>query len=321
MVKVFVHARVLQGMHRDSLTGATKKLFGSSEIIVPIQMALLKCPVADPRFVEAPELPLHRLLPLQSRVVIVKGPLRGQSGTVVRHVVTEGTAAGKRNKSSMRIVDVEFDAQVPEPPFGLSIAASITDQYFSTKDVCKSLGITSNVLGKIIGSLIVNDPVSKNRVDIGLNLKRNGEYQLLGYVRLNGSSSSSPSSSSSSSSSGGRNSASASASKWAMGNVVQLLNASSAFSGDVAERADHVNESAYWEMTVRAVAAVADYKMRFPELFDRLAALPHAMVYEAPQLGFGGGGSSRLSDVSAWLDRLVFRLMPRTPFTTQSLSR
>ena len=51
--------------------------------------------------------------------------------------------------------------------------------YTLSRDVCRALGITPSVLGKIVGVV----PVEPGRLDLGLNLKRNGQYQLSGYIR------------------------------------------------------------------------------------------------------------------------------------------
>ena len=69
--------------------------------------------------------------------------------------------------------------RLQEPPFGHLIAESIGEDYFSSRDCCRSLMISPSVLGKIVGMILVEP----GRMDFGLNLKRNGQYQLLGYVR------------------------------------------------------------------------------------------------------------------------------------------
>ena len=165
---------VLQGMRRDARTGATKKVFGTTEADVPIQLALLSPVVLDRRFLETDELPLEQLMPFGSTVVATLGQLRGLIGRVVgfngRGQVghtADGEADGEtdasggkngapakkgRSKKSVKArtgasgdlakgVDVEFLVPPPEPPFGHAIATSIRDEYFNSKDVCNALQV------------------------------------------------------------------------------------------------------------------------------------------------------------------------------------
>ena len=69
----------------------------------------------------------------------------------------------------------------PEPPFANALANAIRDEFYSTRDICELLNITPSLLGKLVGSVLVhfNDPIhGATKVDIGLDLKRNGAYQL-----------------------------------------------------------------------------------------------------------------------------------------------
>lgn len=204
-VTVRLHVCALQGMKRDVSTGATEKVFGSQKTDIPIQLSLLSCPAPDLRFVPSGEIPMPMLMPIGSEVIALSGAYAGQIGTIVGpYDANEVEGKKPKSKSNPRRVDVRFNPMFPEPPFGYAIAASMKDKYFSSKELCSRLKISPNMLGmgalsccfcflfwvfigfyafvgKIVGSVLVEHGGEK--YDLGLNLKRNGQYQLLGYAR------------------------------------------------------------------------------------------------------------------------------------------
>ena len=231
------------------------------------------------------------------------------------------TATGDKSAADKksRVVDVEFYVLPPEPPFGHASAQSIQEEYFPARDVCRSLGISPSVLGKIVGSIFVEP----GRYDLGLNLKRNGQYQLLGYVRKvsyeNSAAHGEPS-----------NGASAAASKaaaaWGHGDTVQVVGMI-----DSSKQADAA-ESVQWEYSAKALALLFDYKTKFPMLFDNLERLPHQKKYPAHELvppsavlppaeGKPLDPTAGAEVVKEWMKLQPFFAMPRTPLTTVSLSR
>lgn len=76
-------------------------------------------------------------------------------------------------------MDVLVDVRPPEPPFGLVVVQSITTRYVSQQHACQVLGVMPHVFGGVVGSVFVEP----GKLDLGLNLKQNGRYQLLGYSR------------------------------------------------------------------------------------------------------------------------------------------
>jgi 5'-3' exoribonuclease 1 len=295
-VKVRLRVRPLQGLQRDPSTGATKKIYAQSlEADIPIQLVLWQPLVKDERFAEMSELPLDELLPSGVSVVAVAGKLIGCKGTVLRtHSVISGL-------TKRRMVDAEFSLPQPEPPFGYALAKSLSDQFFSSKDLCQLLRISPSVLGKIVGSV----PIKPGRVDLGLNLKKNGEYQLLGYSRrVTGRH--------------GEIGQPGQRKVWQGIDTVQIVGMVDS-SADSSNRAAEA-EGAFWEYSAHAATLLCEFKARFPLLFQKLESLPHCPVYEASDL-LGEQSSSYISAVMEWMKSQTFFSMPRTPFTTESLSR
>jgi hypothetical protein len=79
-------------------------------------------------------------------------------------------------------------------------------------------------------------------------------------------------------------------------------------------------DGATWQYTARAAALIFDYKANFPMLFTQLERLPHQPVYSADAL-FGPGGDKKLEAAQEWMKAQPFFKLPRTPFTTMSLSK
>ena len=328
---VVVRLRVapLQGLQRDPNTGASKKVFSASEEAdVPIQMALWTPPVVDTRFEETAELSLEELMPHDAEVVALTGDLVGYKGRIIGPhgpavEETTVTPANKRGslkqdmkkdqgphntatgKTKKRTVDVEFRITPPEPPFGYSIANSVKEEFYSSKDLCALLQISASVLGKVVGMI----RVEPGRADLGLNLKRNGQYQLLGYSQRVDYSV------------GGGDPAAAQHTHrkvWGGVDTVEIVGmvSNDAAAVDRAAEAD----SAGWQYTARTAALIFDYKTNFPQLFSQLERLPHQPVY-SPDALLGPGGDKKLEAVQEWMKAQPFFKLPRTPFTTLSMSK
>lgn len=307
-----VHVRVrvlsLQGMRRDPSTGATKKVFGTTEADIPLQLVLWKPPVVDTRFQETAELPVHQLFPHGCEVVAVTGQLIGCMGTVIGpHTADDNTSRSSLAKEpsdskGKRVVDVEFQVSPPEPPFGYAITHAIRDEYFSSRDVCAVLGISSNLLGMIVGTLVVDNGM---RIDIGLNLKRNHNYQLLGYVRKVDT---------------GEKESSKSTIVWGgEGQLDSVLIVGSVES----VKHDGEAEAAIWEYSARTIALIIDYMVAFPTLFKALRDISFQKSYRPTEL-FGGSeieANEKLEEVVTWLKAQSFYNMHRTPLSTTMLSK
>jgi hypothetical protein len=195
-------------------------------------------------------------------------------------------------------VDVEFSVPPkPETPFGCVIANSMKDEYFSSKDLCSVLQISPSVLGKIVGAVLLD-----NKLDLGLNLKRNGSYHLMGYSRRveynKPSSELSP------------------RSIWREGDTIRIIGSEQV---DITEAVAE-QENVGWEYSALTANLIHEFRARFPMLFQQLELIPHQKVYTCEQL-FGNNGRSISTEVFNWLKAQPFFKLPRTPFTTHSLSR
>ena len=181
--------------------------------------------------------------------------------------------------------------------FGHVIANAVQDEYFSSRDMCKFCGITPDILGKIVGSVFVEP----GRFDLGLNLKRNGQYQLLGFVRKVET----------------QGQAVPAANVWGVEDKVQITGAASG-NGEESSVADNV--SALWEYSGRAVQLLQEYKQFFPQLFAGLARLQHKPKYTISEL-LGNGGLALVEQIVSWQQGEAFFHMPRTLLSTQTLSK
>lgn len=297
-IDIRLKVRPLQGLKRDAATGASRKVYAKSlEADVPIQLALWTPPVQDTRFQETSEMPVEKLMPYGASVVALVGSLIGCKGTVVGpHTPETKFKNPVKNPLKKKLVDVEFKIPQPEPPFGYSIAQSINDQYYGARDICNLLKISPNVLGKVVGSI----RVEPGRGDLGLNLKRNGVYQMLGYVRR-----ADPS----------NDSNTVHARKvWQGVDTVHIVGVNT--EPTEAEK----SEAVYWEYSSHAASLIAEYKARFPVLFQQLERLPHQPVYTAQDL-LGEKAAAQMAAIMEWMKAQSFFSMPRTPFTTLSLSK
>eukprot|EP00604_Paraphysomonas_vestita_P004311 CAMPEP_0174825532 /NCGR_PEP_ID=MMETSP1107-20130205/42851_1 /TAXON_ID=36770 /ORGANISM="Paraphysomonas vestita, Strain GFlagA" /LENGTH=807 /DNA_ID=CAMNT_0016057237 /DNA_START=2410 /DNA_END=4834 /DNA_ORIENTATION=- len=332
----------LQGMKTDRLTGIRKKVFGETIADIPIQMALWTSPVADARFEERDEImSVDSMFPYGSLVVATEGPLKGMSGTVigphgpltnssnsrVRLSDLQNNNNNNHNNqstsiSSSRVVDVEFTMYPPEPPFGYALNVSVKDEYFSSREICRQLGITPSVLGLICGSLFV-DPV---RMDIGLNLKKNGEYQLLEYARgIVVSNSSSSNNSLPEPGVPGKELKTC----WNSGDTIRIIGSLSPSQENNSNNVDDENNQksssgqTIWEYSEKAVDLIRDYMTAFPILFSRLQSLANQRKYTVHDL-FGLSGveaENELNRLQTWMKSQPFYLLPRSPLTTTSMSK
>lgn len=85
-VELLIKVRLLTSMHRNPTTGAHSRVFANAhtpnEIVVPGQLVLKSHPSPDTRFSETPPLSIKELYPSGSRVVILRGKLKGMVGQV-----------------------------------------------------------------------------------------------------------------------------------------------------------------------------------------------------------------------------------------------
>lgn len=263
-------------------------------------------------------------MPLGCEVVAIKGQLQGVRGRIVGpHTAEESSSTRESLRANgkskeQKVVDVEFSILPPETPFGRAIAESVKEDYFPSRDVCSSLRISPSFLGKIVGMVLVEP----GRHDFGLNLKKNGQYHLLGYVRKVID----PNSNKRNYTNGGESKNEISkppASVWGAGDSVQVV-------GSVNTERLAEAESTQWEYSAKALALLFEYKNRFPLMFERLDQLPHQMKYQATDVFVPSGmqgkdtaayATTAAKEVDEWLKNQSFFNMARTPLTTLSLSK
>lgn len=331
---------VLQGLERNLVTGATKKKYSlTTEADIPIQLVLWNPPVIDTRFEETVAMPVEVLMPYGAEVVAITGDLIGCKGKIIgphkkkssTTTTTTFTASSssttedssnnnvtssrpslkddvKQQKGSKsikeqqrRVVDVEFVVTPPEAPFGYHIATTCKEEMYSSKDICSLLKISPNVLGKIVGVI----KIEPGRIDIGLNLKRNGQYQLLGYCQRVDDTS---------------DGQLKPRQVWCGVDSVEIVGMVSDENASAAVEKTAEADGVYWQYTARAAALIFDYQQSFPMLFNQLQKLPHSFSYSADQL-LGNNGEKKVEAVIEWLKAQPFYKLSRTPFTTTSLSR
>jgi 5'-3' exoribonuclease 1 len=265
----------LQGMSPEAETGALQKVFGVKEAEVPLQMVMWKSPAPDPRFQERGPPPLEESLPLGCSILCLgSGPLRGCKGKVMKHLESGQVA-------------IRVEVRPAEPPFGVNVAASVQETFIPAHDVVNQVGLRPDILGKVLGSLVVNP----GRYDIGLNLKANGRYYTLGYARPR----------------------LRAAAAWTQGDTVQII-------GSIEEEPDRLDaEFAGWELSPKAVRLVQTYMQQFPALFQGLASVPNERTLSATDL-FGPGRERMLEGILQWLETLPSARITRVPLTTTALS-
>jgi 5'-3' exoribonuclease 1 len=347
----------LQGMERDFATGARTKVFGNEEAVVPIQLALWSCPVSsDPRFEETGAMPLKELFPYDVSVLVVGGHYSGYMGRVVgphgpkgskdtaaaatvskdrKSLKSESKAmSATERKNSCYSVDIEFADTGKEPDFGLSIAGAIQDRYFSSRDVCRMTQLSPSVLGQIVGCVLLEGSDGKE-IDIGLNLRRNGQYQLLGYcrrIRDDGEEAanaviaqrawheradtmsiigSSPDELDSAGESVIPQKAAPAAKGGRGGHKGKAIAAA-----PVAHSAPE--EKMYWEYSARCVDLIKSYKQQFGIFFSTLENIGHQRKHSISGL-LGAKGQEVLDEIVSWMKAQPFFAMARTPLATIAL--
>ena len=205
-----------------------------------------------------------------------------------------------KRRSTKRVVDIDFSVPPEaEVPFGYKFANELCDEFYTSKDLCSVLKISPSVLGKIVGSIKL-----ANRMDIGLNLKRNGQYQFSGYTRRVE-----------------YNKPKIGTERrkvWVGSDTIQIVGSDINNSEAAAVEAENCG----WEYTPAAASLIHDYKAKFPGLFSKLEVLPHQPVYACDQL-FGSAGEREGSAeaVMDWMTAQPFFKLPRTPFSTLCLSK
>ena len=173
-IRIRLFLKPLQGMKISPADGSSKKVFGNEEADIPLQTALWKSPAPDPRFVERGPKKLKDLYPPGCRVLLTKGKHKGCVGSVLDVAVDtdDEDSNAKKVITKVRILP-------PEPPFGLAIARSVTESYLSSSEAANVLKLRPQILGKIMGSLLVEP----GRYDLGLNLRYKKEFCVIGYTR------------------------------------------------------------------------------------------------------------------------------------------
>ena len=99
-VKIRLRVCPLQGMRRDPVTGASKKVYGTDEADVPVQLALWSAAAVDPRFQETQSLSVEKLLPYGCEVLGVTGSLKGLRGKIVGPHGPETQEKGQQQRAN-----------------------------------------------------------------------------------------------------------------------------------------------------------------------------------------------------------------------------
>lgn len=276
----------LQGMKTSIQNGSTKKVFGTVEADVPLQMVLWQSPAPDPRFEERGAMTLKDRFPSESSVVLTKGKHRGCVGTVV-----SALDDGK--------VGVKVSVTPPEPPFGLAIARSVQESYIMSGDAAKVLKIHPAIFGKIVGTLYFNP----GRYDIGLNLRYKQDFCTLGYTRRKAP----------------KGQEAPKKKAWGSNDTVLVVgNQRSETPGKNQNgNGNSKSKGIIWEYTPKAIRLVAAYKQQFPKLFAAICRKPNERSYEASILG--ADGDKELKKIREWLDNIETAKMPRTPCSTEAM--
>lgn len=281
-VQIRLKLVTLQGMKVSQVNGSSKKVFGTEEADVPLQMVLWQSPAPDPRFEERSPITLKDRFPTQSRVVLTKGKHRGCIGSVL-------SVVGEK-------VGVKVEVHPPEPPFGLAIARTLQESYISTHDAAKALKMNQAVFAKVTGSLFFRP----GNFDLGLNLKYNRDFCVLGYTRRRNKF--------------GTKSEAKTKKAWGTKDTVFVVG-NQRHDGDESDS----DKNMVWEYTPNAVRLVAAYKQKFPKLFALISKEPYAKKYEARI--FGTNGVKEMTEIRQWLNNIETAKMPRTPSSTDEMPK
>lgn len=273
----------LQGMKSNVKTGATKKVFGTEEADVPLQLCLWQAPAPDPRFVEHGPLTLADRFPPDSKIVLTKGKLRGCTGAVIG-ATNDGKSIG-----------VKVYAVSPEPPFGLAIARSIQESYVSAMDAAKLMKLTNpSIFGRVTSGLFFEP----GRYDIGLNLKYAEGLCVVGYTRKQ------PENNAHKGKNGKKKA-------WSAGDSLLVVGSKRM------EMGNDSRERITWQYTPKAIRLVSLYRQKFPQLFTVLINFPNEKKYTASMLG--PKGEDLLVSIREWLNSIETAKLPRTPITTNAM--
>lgn len=297
MVDVLLKVVPLQGMKKDPVSGAKKKSFGTIEAVVPIQVTLLTPVVTDERFVETNGASVETLYPYGSVVVGINKQFHGVKGRVVGPHTADTPCPDKND----RTVEVEFDLTPPEPNFSQILASSMQDKYYPAHEIARSLGVSGGTLGKIVGAVFCGD---KDRTNIGLDLKRNGQYYLLGFAKAN-------------------DYVDHKAAKpdkvqenvWARSDAITVVGSG------VKEEKEGEEETPRqsWEYSTRALNLLLEYKSLFPSVFNCIQSNPQEKKYAATVL-FKSNTDEQFGRLKDWLAQHPTLKTPRTPLSTSGLS-
>lgn len=276
----------LQGMRTSVMNGSKKKLFGTTEADVPLQMVLLQSPAPDPRFEEKGPMTLKDRFPPSSSVVITRGKYRGFTGKVVSAIDDDK-------------VGIKVKVTPPEPPFGLAIARSIQESYVSFVDAAKVLKLHPTVFGKITGSLYFNP----GRYDLGLNLRYQNDMCVLGYTRRRDILDELK-----------NRSVETKTGAWGSGDTVLVVGNQDTYLSNQSD-----GKGAIWEFTPKAIRVVAAYKQKFPRLFAAISSNSKINERSFDASDLGENGESEMKRIREWLNEVETAKLPRTPCSTVAL--
>ncbi|KAI9909683.1 hypothetical protein PsorP6_015100 [Peronosclerospora sorghi] len=252
-ITTVLHVLPLQGMVSNAKSGAIEKKFGETEALVPVQLTVQNAKLLDARFQETPSLPLTERFPVDSNVLITRGPWQGCTATV------------QSQNEAQSSVTVQVNTIDQEPPFGYVIAQKLTERFFPGHVVAAKLGLSPSALGVLTGSVILK-PMG---VDIGLNLRYRKELLLPGYCRLVTRENSS------------HGAGDEDANIWRRGDIVQIVGSTQKDGNPRGLSAVPAGASSAWEYTERAVELIASYQRAFPDVVRNLSRLTFASTYRA----------------------------------------
>ena len=180
-VYVRVGVRPMVAMRRDPTNGAMARQYADDDDKSiewrPMQLVILDHPAPDVRFEERGPVDVAKVAAPGKQFVYLgdtPGPeAHGCMGTIVQGR-TDPT------DSTKYVCDIELNIPPPEPPFGMLLAKTVKERYFSAKSASTALKVSPSTFGRIVSSFRVGP------FDIGLNLKvkhRSTFLYLPGYAR------------------------------------------------------------------------------------------------------------------------------------------
>ena len=194
----------------------------------------------------------------------------------------------------------------PEPNFAQILSSAMLDKYYPAHEMARALGVSSSVLGKIVGAVYTT---TQDRTSIGLDLKKNGQYYLLGYARAKDN---------------GKDSQQAADKKKQQENVWSRSDAITVVGSSVKAEAEAEVEQEgpkqTWEYSTRTLNLLLEYKSLFPTVFQAIGANPSEKKY-APSALFPKDSEAQFARLQDWINTNAALKTPRTPLTTTGLSR